>query len=476
MKFHAGLLLAAASVTLWAGCQKDATPTPSETKEYLNLVVLTPHGEPIQDAFAEAFSRWYEEKYKKIITVQWISRGTPLCEAYIEERYGINRSPSGATPTGIGVDIFFGGGLPAHRRIIEQGYSEPIAIPKEVLDGIPKELNGQVLYDPQGNWYGTALTGFGILFNRRACTERGIPVPTTWDDLTRPEMFGWVCLADPTRSGSSTTCLDMIVQRYGWTDGWAKIVRLVANSRALASDSREIPTLVRTGECLAGLVTEFTASAAIVGASGDRLAYINPPGATAFTPDPITVLRGAEHLEDAKRFEEFCLTRSGQALLALPAGSEDGPKDETLHRHPIRPDVYETYKDRLVVHDNPFTSKVDFQFDPEMEAAHVLILPAMVMAMCGDNHIPLQKRGRRRSRASCRRRSLPCWPRRWRRRSKSRRSWRHSHVKTTADQWARTWSREFPRAAGKRARPAGVPPESPSSDSTSAPASGAATE
>ncbi len=48
--------------------------------------------------------------------------------------------------------------------------------------------------------------------------------------------------------------------------------------------------------------------------------------------------------------------------------------------------------------------------------------------------------------------------------------------KTTADQWARTWSRDFRARLVSVLGPAGVPPESPSSDSTSAPASGAATE
>jgi len=121
------------------------------------------------------------------------------------------------------------------------------------------------------------------------------------------------------------------------------------------------------------------------------LGYVNPPAATAVTPDPITVLAGARNPKAAQQFVEFVLSLQGQALWVLPPEVPGGPPGPPLHRYPIRPDVFEKYNDQLVVKGNPFTERSDFHIDPKENQAYTQLLPHLVKAACSPSHFALQK-------------------------------------------------------------------------------------
>lgn len=368
-----------------AGCsEKSSVPSPPEGPKVVELVVLSPHGPAIRDAFLDTFSLWHEKKYTNPVSTRWIQHGTIECQQYIFSRF---EQHPGANQ--IGVDVFFGGGTAVHRDVAERGYAQQIEVPKEILAGIPAELNGTPLYDPAGRWHGTALSGFGILYNREACQVRGLPVPTTWADLASPAYRGWVGAADPAISGSTAECLALILLKNGWRDGWGMVTAILANCNGLSPSSAQIGPNIDAGITVAGVQTEFIARS-VIAAAPDRLAYVNPPAATALTPDPITVLVGAKNLTVARHFVEFVLSPEGQQLWALPADVPGGPP-EALYRYPIRPDVYAKHAGKLVVEGNPFAGGSEFRIDAAADVKYTKLLPALVTAACGRNHLLLQK-------------------------------------------------------------------------------------
>lgn len=377
--------LAGALMAVVAGCSdKPAAQTSAEGPKVVELVVLSPHGPAIRDAFLDSFSLWHEKKYTNPVSTRWIQHGTIECQQYIYSRF--EQHPDARQ---IGVDVFFGGGLAVHRDVVARGYAQKIEVPKEILSGIPAELNGIPLYDPEGQWYGTALSGFGILYNREACEIRGLPTPTTWADLGTPAYRGWVSAADPAISGSTAECLALVLLKHGWQDGWGMMMAILANCNGLSPSSGQIGPNVESGIAVAGLQTEFVARSAIAGASG-RLAYVNPPAATALTPDPVTVLVGAKNLTVARHFVEFILSPEGQQLWALPTDAPGGPA-EPLYRYPIRPDIYKLYAGKLVVDGNPFDGASEFRLDAAADDQYAKLLPALLTAACGRNHLLLQK-------------------------------------------------------------------------------------
>ena len=62
-------------------------------------------------------------------------------------------------------------------------------------------IGGLPLYDQKNDppqWFGTALSSFGIVYNRDVLQHLELPEPRTWSDLRDPRYRGWIVLADPT--------------------------------------------------------------------------------------------------------------------------------------------------------------------------------------------------------------------------------------------------------------------------------------
>jgi ABC-type Fe3+ transport system substrate-binding protein len=292
----------------------------------------------------------------------------------------------------------FGGGVTEHRLLGAGGWAQalPDALPEEAT--LPKALLGVPLVDEQRYWHATALSAFGILYHKEAIAQRGLPVPRTWKDLAMPPYYGWVAMADPTRSGSNRFCLGLILQRYGWIKGWGLILRMAANSRVLLPSSSDVIGDVASGMCLAGLSVNFTALREIALQGEDRLGFVSPSDALAITPALTTILNCGSNPEIAKRFLAYSFSEEGQSLWALRGGLAGAGEDwdtgairQTLFRYPIMPSVYERFGDDLAVQGNPFRLQSDFKLDMDLEAKQAKIIAPLLVAACGENHVLLQQ-------------------------------------------------------------------------------------
>lgn len=306
-----------------------------------DLEIITPHNEHIQVEFERAFVRHVGRPLK----VRWIKKGTGQI---IQQLDAQERARPGAS---FDLDVFFGGGVPDHDLAASKGYLESPRLPDDLLAGIPAEIAGVANYDARRLWFGSALSAFGVLMNRRGLGLQGLREVREWTDLADPRMFSWVVIADPRKSASVRVSYELILQQYGWERGWPLLMQMAANARLITDSSSAVPNEVATGNVLAGPCIDFYAAARIAQAGGDVLAYVNPAGGSAITPDPISMLRKPPHRELAERFLAFVLSPEGQALWVLPPGTPGGPVEHALHRMPIRPDVCRTYADHLATPD-----------------------------------------------------------------------------------------------------------------------------
>ncbi len=242
----------------------------------------------------------------------------------------------------------------------------------------PNEIGAQNLYDPDQYWIGTALSSFGIVYNKEIYTQLGLPEPQSFEDLGRPELIGLVALADPRQSGSITTTLDAILSYYGWEKGWRILREMTANTRYFTNSAPKPPIDVSQGDAAAALAIDFygrgQAQAILLPGqdpSESRVGYVDPPGSVYIDADPISMLRGAPNPELLRHFIEFCLSEEGQALWQFrsehdplggnnPISSEGvrlGPKEHELRRLPVRRDFYEdtsAYKAAMIDQVDPF--------------------------------------------------------------------------------------------------------------------------
>jgi ABC-type Fe3+ transport system substrate-binding protein len=362
----------------------------------LRLIIVTPHVEGIRREFAEAFSDWHQRNFGRPVFVDYrLYGGTSEIVRYFESA----RDSVFARQGTYKIDLVWGGGdYLFDRQLKRPGFLEPIKLSEETMRRVfpNQEFNGIPLYDLQdGTWWGTALSSFGICYNKHVCAYLGAGEPQTWSDLRDPRFSSWLVMADPTRSSSAKQAFMTVVERAmvdaveagksedeGWAVGMGLIRQMAANARFFTDASSTVPGVIGSGDAAAGMTIDFYGRSQVQAIGEHRMGYVEPRGATAINPDPIAVVRGAEHKDVAIRFVEFVLSDEGQRLWNVRAGAPGGPRLTSLRRLPISPSVYRdmsSFTDPV----NPYAETVAFHTDNRRKGTFT-ILGELIQMSCID--------------------------------------------------------------------------------------------
>ncbi|MBL0927359.1 MAG: extracellular solute-binding protein [Phycisphaerales bacterium] len=363
-------------------------PAAVEPKGAARLVVYTPHNELIRQEFARAFDEWHRARFGRPAVIDWRNPGgTSEIRKQLQSIYSkalangvFNPDGSLAVKDSDLPDMLFGGGTfehgqmkdgvkgehPATKAVVTIPMSVPMGFDQARLDEWfgNNEIGSSRLYDPGQYWLGTAVSGFGIVFNRDVLRRLGLHEPASWEDLADARYATWLALADPRQSGSVATLLESVLNNYGWEKGWRTLRAMAGNSRYFSNSAPKIPIDVSQGQAAAGVAIDFYGrfqSQAVMrpGETPEtsRVGYVDPPGLVYIDPDPITILRGGRNLETARHFVEFVMSEEGQALWNFHARGEKpglGPVKYELRRLPVRRVMYEKHPDRFMDRVNPF--------------------------------------------------------------------------------------------------------------------------
>jgi iron(III) transport system substrate-binding protein len=373
------------------------------------VIAYTPHNEQIRLEFGRAFADWHRRTYGETAVVVW---NTPGGAGDIRRILQANAEAALRDGRAIGgnADIVFGGGswefaqlkreitieVDGERRsgrILESPGFDPAWL--EQVYG-ENSIGGERLYDPDGYWFGTALSAFGIVYNRDMLLRLGLNEPAQWEDLAHARYHGAITMVNPAQSASITTVLEAILERVGWERGWQIIRRMSANARGVASSAPKVSLDVASGDSAAGpsidFYGRFQAQAIMAAGGGDRMGYVDPKGETVVDADPVALLAGAPDREAAVRFIEFTLSDEGQALWQFRArkrgDGELGPHVFELRRMPIRRSFIAAHSAEFVDQVDPFALATAVP-DPDRNA-RALVAP-IFSALCADRRDELAR-------------------------------------------------------------------------------------
>ena len=344
------------------------------------LVLISPHWEGIRTEFSRAFAEWTADRFGYRAELEWLDvGGTSDAIRYVKSEFA-------RVPDGIGVDVFFGGGVDPFMQLADEHLLMPCRLPDSVLERIPPTFAGIEVYDAQHRWFGAALSGFGILYNRKVCERLSLPLPATWEDLSRPEYATWVGSGDPRSSGSIHMAYEIILQAYGWDKGWANVARMCGNTRNFSRAASEVPKDTAMGEVACGMAIDVYAWRQVAEVGADHMGFVLPDGLTVINPDGIAILKGAPHRETAEAFITFVLSEDGQKLWFLKLGVPGGPQVFELDRMPVIPGLAATFGDAASVTYDPYQWKSGFTYDPAKGGVRWTILNDLIGATMIDTH------------------------------------------------------------------------------------------
>lgn len=188
------------------------------------------------------------------------------------------------------------------------------------------------LNDPDGYFYGFAISAIGWMWNNGYLERQGLPVPSRWEDLENPVYYGHLAMSTPSRSGTTHLIVENILQNYGWDAGWAYLMRISGNFATITARSFGVFEGVESNRFGIGLVIDFLAR------TGGNPAIGFTYGKPAFpVPAGIAELHNAKNHENADLFISFILSEEGQRILL----------DPDINRLPINRNLLLEQKDKV---------------------------------------------------------------------------------------------------------------------------------
>jgi len=289
----------------------------------ITLTIITRHDTTIQRTFEEAFLKTNLAKQYNITDIKWLSPVPGLWDEVIDQG---------------GIDIAWGGGPTLFDLLLEDNYLLPLNSSlvisemeniNDTIAGAPmKRFNDQ----HQVMWVAAAISSFGFTINKHFLSTNGLPEPDTWDDLASPT-FGKllptpsVAMGNAPATTSNTRIYEIILEGFGWEDGWSILVRMGGNAK-IYQGSVETQSAAETGEVGVSMSIDFYGYTTQL--KNPDCKYVLPKGQTIVNGDPIALVKTTEHSEAAQAFIAWVLSVDGQALWL----------NENINRMPVRGDVF----------------------------------------------------------------------------------------------------------------------------------------
>ena len=259
------------------------------------------------------------------------------------------------------VDLAWGGGPALFNTVNNWGllkHIDPVTDATlfiAINDSVPAELAGASMKSFALNgsliWAANAISSFGFTVNHDFLDTHALPVPTSWEELASPIYYispsiKAISMGDPPLTTSNTRIYQIILQAFGWDEGWSLMTRMGANA-GMYPGSVATRAAVVSGEVGVAMTIDFYGIIAM-GENPD-CEYIIPQGQSIVNGDPIAMGINVDDYDAAAAFLTYVNTPEGQSIW-LTDGIDRLPVNDSAFQTPLgqlNPELYALYNETL---------------------------------------------------------------------------------------------------------------------------------
>ncbi|MCI5838938.1 MAG: ABC transporter substrate-binding protein [Peptoniphilaceae bacterium] len=268
--------------------EKKETKTEENSSDQ-TLVVYSPNSEGLVNSIIPAF----EEKTGITVELQQAGTGELFTKLNGEKTDPV-------------ADVMWGGGYTT--------YNENKDLFEEYVSKYDKDLPEEY-QNKEGYRTSYGLDGSVLIVNKDLIGDIKIE---GYKDLLNPKLKGKIASADPTSSSSAfahLTNMLKVMGGYESDESWNYVKELYSNvDGKIQSSSSQVYKTVADGEMTVGLTYEDPAAQLLKdGADNVELIYQNE--GVVFLPAGVGIIKGSKHIENAKKFIDFVISKEGQDII-----------------------------------------------------------------------------------------------------------------------------------------------------------------
>ena len=241
--------------------------------------------------YAETFNQEHPD-----ITINWVRDSTGIVTAKLLAE---KNNPQ--------ADVIWGLAGTSLLLMKSEGMLEPYA-PKgvEMLD--PKFVDRS----SPPSWTGIDAWVAAVCYNTVESGKLGLPVPTSWKDLTDPVYKDHLIMPNPNSSGTGFLDVSSWLQMFGEDGGWAYMDALHENIARYTHSGSKPCKLAAAGEIPIGI--SFAFRGARSKEAGAPLEIIVPSEGVGWEMEASGIIAGTDKLEAAKTLIDWSITKTAMEM------------------------------------------------------------------------------------------------------------------------------------------------------------------
>ncbi|MFV2091560.1 MAG: putative 2-aminoethylphosphonate ABC transporter substrate-binding protein [Hyphomicrobiales bacterium] len=162
------------------------------------------------------------------------------------------------------------------------------------------------------HWTGMDAWVAAICVNTIEAKKLGLPMPTSWKDLTKPVYKGSVVMPNPNSSGTGFLDVASWLQMFGEKGGWEFMDGLHKNINWYTHSGSKPCRQAGSGETPIGV--SFAYRGAKVKAKGAPVEIIIPSEGIGWDMEATAIMKGTKNLEAAKKLVDFSVSKAANIM------------------------------------------------------------------------------------------------------------------------------------------------------------------